>query len=100
MSTKGKKKFFSNGYYSNEDWIKLVTNKDEFDTYQRKFNMAKGSDKCPPVDLTDDGMCYRCVECQNESAKYVKEYKKHYMIKNQKYLKVDLENNQEVDKDE
>lgn len=36
-------------------------------------------------------MCYRCQQCIDGSAEYVKEYKKHYMVKNQKYMKKDLE---------
>lgn len=91
MKVKGKKKHFANGYYSNEDWIRLVTDKEKFDTFKRKFSTAKGKDKCPPVDLTEVGMCYRCQQCIDGSAEYVKEYKKHYMVKNQKYMKKDLE---------
>ena len=91
MSVKGKKKHFSNGYYTNEEWLKLVIDEEKFDEYKRKFNTKKGGSKCPPVTLTDDGACYYCQNCFDNCAEYVKEYKKHYMIRNEKFLKVDLE---------
>lgn len=91
-SRKGKKKNFPNGCYTNEDWIKLVINEDKFDNYKRKFSTGNNGSKCPPVDLTEDGACYYCLSCQNNCASYVKEYKNHYLIKNQKYIKSNISN--------
>lgn len=41
MKEKGKKKHFANGYYSNEDWIRLVTDKEKFDTLKENLAQQK-----------------------------------------------------------
>lgn len=89
--TEGKKQHFPNGYMTDEEWIQLITDEEAFDKYQREFSLAKGKDKCPPVDLTEDGICYHCTECHLGCAKMVKVFKRHYMVRNIKYLKEDLD---------
>lgn len=87
--SKGKKNF-PNGTHTHEDWVRLVIDKDKFNDYMVNFNTGKDGSKCPPKDLIDDMACYRCKDCQENCAKQVKEYKKHYKIHNEKFLKEDL----------
>lgn len=90
MKKRGKRKNFPNGCYTEEEWIRLVVDKDSLDTYRRKLKIAEGGSKCPPLELIENGACFYCQDCITNCASYVKEYKNHYMVRNIKYLKSEL----------
>lgn len=78
----------SNGNMSSEDWIRLVIDKEGFDLWMRGFRT--NTHQCPPRELLEDGLCFRCVDCQRSAASMVKEYKGHYSIQNIKYTKEEV----------
>lgn len=78
-----------NGNLTNLELVTMIHN-GTLDEYMRKFKVTKS--KCPPNSLIAiTQTCFYCLECQRHCISQVKEFKGYYKIRNEKFMKADLE---------
>lgn len=80
-----------NGNLTIKELVIMIHN-GSIDNYMRKHSLVKDGDKCPPYKLiASDQQCYYCVSCFRHCISQIKEYKNHYQVGKEKFIKEDLD---------